>query len=191
MRPGLRRPPRRPGTIDQLDPEIKRLISDLRIEKGWTIDEIREKLVELGAEVSRSALARHTRSLDEIADELRRSREMAKVLVQTVEPGEDDQMARLNIELLHSAIFQLQTAVRDGKPMEAGQLMALSVAIDKAVAALARIQQITERAEKRAAEKIIKKVEEAAKKPGSGLNSDAVKAMRLAISSAVLTGEGQ
>lgn len=176
-----RRPPRRPGTIDQLDPEVKRLIADLRIELGWTIDEIRQKLIELGAQVSRSALARHTRSLDDLADELRRSREMAKVLVQSAEPGEDDQMARLNIELLHTAIFQLQTAVRDGQPMEAGQLMAVAVAIDKAVAALGRIQQIRERAEKLAAEKVMKTVEGMARKAGSGLTADAVAAIRHAV----------
>jgi hypothetical protein len=177
----MRRPRHRPGTVDRLDPEIKRLISDLRIEKGWNIDEIRTKLTELGAEVSRSALARHTRSLDEIARELRQAREMAKVLASTAEPGEDDALARLNLEMLHTGIFQLQSAIREGKPMEAGQLMALAVAIEKAVAALGKIQQIRERAEKLAAEKLMKTVEGMAKTAGSGLTREAVAAIRHAV----------
>lgn len=176
-----RRPVHRPGTVDRLDPEIKRLISDLRIEKGWNIDEIRAKLIELGAEVSRSALARHTRSLDEIADELRRAREMAKVLSSAAEPGEDDALARLNLEMLHTGIFQLQSAIREGKPMEAGQLMAIAVAIEKAVAALGKIQQIRERAEKLATERLMRKVSELAKKPSAGLTADAVAAIRQAV----------
>lgn len=170
----MRRPMHRPGTIDRLDAEVKRMISDLRIEKGWTIDEIREKLLELGAVVSRSALARHTRSLDEVADDLRRSREMAKALVAETEPGEDDQLARLNLELLQNAIFQLFTAVREGGPLPAGQLMSLSIAVEKAAAALAKLQQVKERAEKRAAEKVMAKVREVAGKPGSGLSKETV-----------------
>ncbi len=165
-----------PSSIDKLGQEVKRLIADLLAdpEKQWTIEDIRLRLVEMGKPVSWSALRRHIKTEEEVGAELRYAYETATVLAKNVPHGEDDRLARLNIELLYSGIFQLQTAIRDGKPMEAGKLMAIAVAIEKAAAATARLQQIEERADKRAADKMKAKLTEMAKKPGSGLTKETV-----------------
>ncbi len=138
----------RPSSIDKLDPEIKRLISDLRIEHGWTIDQIREKLEELGKPVSRSALARHTKSIEDIGRELRHSREMAKALIESVDPGDEAKVASLNIELAHNSIMRLQTATEDGElvmlpPKEA---MFITSAINNLVGAEGKLNEIRRKA---------------------------------------------
>ncbi len=103
----------RPSTADKFAPEIKRMISDLRIEHGWTIKQIHEKLTELAQPISFRSLARHTKTLDEISRDLRRTRETAKVLTEAVEPGQDGKVTQLGIELLESAIIRLMTAEAD------------------------------------------------------------------------------
>jgi hypothetical protein len=138
----------RPSSIDKLDPEIKRLISDLRIEYGWTIDQIREKLEELGKPISRSALARHTKSIEEIGRDLRHSREMAKVLIESVDPGDEAKVASLNIELAHAALLRLQTVTVDGEltTLDAKEAMFLSSAIKNLVGAGGQLDEIRRKA---------------------------------------------
>lgn len=106
---------RRPSTIDRLDPEIKDLIGKLRIDFGWTIDEILTKLRELGqGHIKRSALGAHVKSLEEIGAQLRHSREVAQALVAQIGDAPEDRVADLNIELMHSVILRLVTATNDG-----------------------------------------------------------------------------
>lgn len=110
----MARPRSRPSSIDRLDPEIKRMIGELRIEHGWTIDEILARLLELNQPVSRSALARHTKSIEEIGAELRHSRELAKALVDQTEGASEHRLSDLNLELMHSMVLRLVTATQDG-----------------------------------------------------------------------------
>lgn len=109
----------RPSTIDRLNPEIKELIGKLRIDFGWSIDEILAKLRELGqGEISRSALGRHVKSLEEIGAELRHSREVANALVQQLGSAPEEKTADLNIELMHTMVFRLLTRpTDDGQPL--------------------------------------------------------------------------
>jgi hypothetical protein len=176
-----RRPPHRPSSVDRLPPEIKRLIMDLRIEHGLTIDQIRERLLELGQQISRSALARHTRTMEDVAEDIRLAKETAKAVAGTSEHGEEDELFRLNMELANVELFRFFTAAREGKPLEHGALMAASVALEKLTNTLARLQQVAERAEKRATEKLMKKVNELAKKQENGLTATAVLAIRHAV----------
>jgi DnaJ-domain-containing protein 1 len=131
--PPLRRR-RRPSSIDKLDPEIRDLIGKLRIDKGWSIDEIRAQLEKMLGEEhlpSRSALGRHVKSLEEIGAELRKSREIATALVSQLGAGAEDRTAELNIELMHTAVLNLLTSAsrgEDGEPvmMEPDTIKALS-----------------------------------------------------------------
>ena len=116
-----------PSSIDRLEPEIKRMIAELRLEHGWGIDEILAKLHELAKPISRSALARHTKSLDELGEALRHSREMAKVLVEKTDGMAESQVADLNLELMHAMVLRILTAEQAGElvtldPKEAEQL---------------------------------------------------------------------
>lgn len=137
-----RRPRHVPSKIDKLDPQIRELIAKLRIDHGWTIDEILKRLRELGqTDISRSGLARHTRSIEEVGADLRHSRELAKALVEQVGDAPEDRMVDLNIELMHSMVLRLVTATQRGddgpEPMTFGpeELMLLASAIQKLVGA--------------------------------------------------------
>src|SRR6185312_16084101 len=101
--PGVTRMSRR-SSIDRLPAEIRETIADLR-DKGVTIDQILDALRELGAVVSRSALGRHVKRLDEIAERMRHSRAVADALVKRLGDAPETKQARLNIELTHSIIF--------------------------------------------------------------------------------------
>lgn len=180
----MRRPLRhRPSTIDQLDPEIKRLISDLRIEKGWTIDQIRDELMKLGQPVSRSALARHTKSLEEIGAELRHSREMAKALVEAAPVGDDAKLEQLNLELMHSMVLRLLTATNAGEmvTLDPENTMFLARALGQLASARKTDADRRRKDREEAKKEFMGKVQETAKKGGAGLTKEAVEAIRHAV----------
>jgi hypothetical protein len=103
------------SSIKLLSKELRTLIADLH-EQGITLDQILEKLRELGvAHVSRSALGRYTIDLDKVGDRLRRSREVADVLMKRLGDGPESRTAQLNLELMHSVIFDLTAGGEDGE----------------------------------------------------------------------------
>lgn len=171
----MRRPAARPSTVDKLDPEIKRLIADLRLEHGWTIDQIKEKLDELMQPVSRSALARHTKSLEEVGRELRHSREMAKALAEST--GADEaRITDLNVELMHNVVLRLVTATSAGEfvSFEPKEVMFLSAALNS-LAATRKTDADRRRKDREEAKKeFLESVQKAAEKPGSGLTKATV-----------------
>lgn len=103
-----RKPRQTPSSIDRLPVELRELIGRLR-DQGATIDEIRAKLNELDADVSRSALGRHVKGLAEIGAQMRRSREIATSLVNQFGEESDNKVARFNIEMMHGVVMRLLT----------------------------------------------------------------------------------
>jgi len=118
---------RRPSTIDKLPKTVRELIGRLR-EDGHSIDQIRDKLLELDAEVSRSALGRHLKNLNEVGERMRRSRAMAEALTERFGDEPDHQVSRLNFEMMHSIVFEMLTATPagDGEDGEEGQAVTLA-----------------------------------------------------------------
>lgn len=169
-----RRPRHQPGKIDRLDPEIRELIAQLRIDHGWTIDEILKKLRELGqADISRSGLGRHVKSLEDIGAQLRHSREVARALVEQAGGMPESKQAQLNIELMHSMILRLLTATNDegdGQPITFGpedsmflarSLQSLASAQKTDVDRIAKLEQAAaEKAKKTAADTAAKTARE-------------------------------
>jgi hypothetical protein len=133
----------RPSTIDRLPKEVREAIGRLR-EDGRSIDEILAKLAELApdAEISRSALGRHVKTLAQVGERMRRSRAMAEALTARFGEEPDDQVARLNFQLLHGIVFELLTrgpGSEDGEDGdEDGEGMVLDAAQAKALAATLR-----------------------------------------------------
>jgi hypothetical protein len=107
----------RASTIDELPDEIKSEIGRLRLQ-GATIDELVKHLRSLHVGVSRSALGRHVKSMGEVAEKMRRSRDVATALVRELGDEPESQIARLNIELLHSAILDLTMRAADGETVD-------------------------------------------------------------------------
>lgn len=107
-----------PSTIDRLDPEIRELIGQLRIDKGFTIDEIRAALVKVIGEdraPSRSALGRHVRSLAEMSAGLRETQIYAEALAKEAGSKSGSQLLDMNTQLLQTHMFKLMIAEKDGE----------------------------------------------------------------------------
>jgi hypothetical protein len=111
----------RPSKIDRLPPEIREEIGRLR-DKGRTLDEIMAALRGLDAaeDISRSGLGRYVQRIDRMGERLRRSRQMAEALARQLGDQPGDQVARLNIEALHSFLSDaLLAADEDGEQGDA------------------------------------------------------------------------
>lgn len=172
MPPPLRR--RRPSSIDKLDPEVRDLIGKLRIDKGWTIDEIRAQLEKMLAGEhlpSRSALGRHVKSIEQVGAQLRQSREVAQALISQVGDAPEDRVADLNIELMHSMILRLVTATDDegdGQPitLDAEQTMFMARSLQALASARKTNADTILKAREAATREAAKKVDAAGKAKG-------------------------
>ncbi|MDA8049978.1 MAG: DUF3486 family protein [Rhodospirillales bacterium] len=152
----------RPSSVARLPDEIRGLIGKLR-GQGRTIDEIMARLREMDAEVSRSALGRHVKGLDALGEKMRRSRAVAEALVRELGEAPESRTARLNIELLHSAILDVFMKAADGEEIEESGQAALAgdpqgaMLLAKALDHLARASkgnvEFLAKAEARAAER--------------------------------------
>lgn len=180
-------PPRRhrPSSIDRLNPEIKDLIGKLRIDHGWTIDEILTKLRELGkGEVSRSALGRHVKSIEEVGAQLRQARETAQALVAQVGEGNEDRLVELNIELAQSMLLRLFTATNDdgdGQPVTLGpmEMMLVTKALQQLTSARKSNTDLIIKTREAAMKAAAQKAAGAAR--AQGLSTETVNAIRHAI----------
>jgi hypothetical protein len=172
----VKRPRHRPSSIDRLDPEIKAMIGTLRIEHGWTIDEILQRLVELNQPVSRSALARHTKSIEEIGAELRHSREMAKALVEQTDGAGEHRLSDLNLELMHSMVLRLVTATNAGEMVtfQPKDVMFLSASLSSLAATRKADADRRRKDREEAKREMLEAVKKAAGQPGSGLTKATV-----------------
>lgn len=182
----------RPSSIDQLPEEIRSEIGRLRMQ-GCTIDRILAHLRTLHGEttVSRSALGRHVKAMEKLGEKIRRSRQVAEVLVRELGDAPESQAARMNIELMHSVILDLFAHSADGEDVAPGGQLALAgdpegaMMLAKALDHLTRASrsnvEFVAAAEKRAAERAkrdaAKAVDAVAREKGiSGETLDAIKA---------------
>jgi len=99
----------RPSSVSRLPKELREAIGRLR-DGGHTTDEILAHLKAMDAPISRSALGRHLQQLDKMGERLRRSRAMAEGLARSMADKPGDQVARINIEVLHSFISDAMAA---------------------------------------------------------------------------------
>lgn len=177
----------RPSSIDRLDPEIRELIGRLRIDKGWTIDEIRARLAELGQTdlPSRSALGRHVRTLADVGADMRETQIYAEALAREHGNASQSQMLDLNAQLLQANMFKLMLAEKDGEGIQLGPKEAKEFSEALRNIALMRKTDldVIEKAEKRAGEKATKAAAEKAVTAArsKGLSKDTVDAIRFAV----------
>lgn len=175
-----------PSTIDRADPEVRALINELRIEKGWTIDEIKAQLEKIGqGHISRSALGRHVRTLADISSEMRETQIYAEALAKQAGNASQSELLDLNGQLLHANMFRLILAEKDGEGIQLSPKEAKEFSEALRNLALARKTDldVVEKAERRAAEKATKRAAEKATTAAraKGLSKDTVEAIRHAV----------
>lgn len=176
-----------PSSIDRLDPEIRVLIGQLRVDKGWTIDEIRARLIEMGqADVpSRSALGRHVRSLADVGADMRETQIYAEALAKEAGSQDEGRMLSVNSQLLQANMFKLMLAEKDGEGVQLDSKQAKEFSEALRNLALTRKTEIDviEKAEARAAKKATAVAAENVTKAAraKGLSKELVDAMRHAV----------
>ncbi len=182
----------RPSTIARLPGEIREAIGRLR-DQGRTLDEILAHLQGMEVTVSRSALGRHVQQMDKVGERLRRSRAISEALVRQLGDAPESQTARLNIEMMHSFLFDFLASAEEGA--EEGSEAALAHVRDpKSVALMAEaVQRLTTasrqnvefvaRVEDRAAAKAKAGAARAAEAVAreKGLSADTVRAIKASI----------
>ena len=125
----------RKSTISVLPDAIVDAIQDC-FNADMTLDDIVERIKEMGAKVSRSALGRERLKFDEMMDRVKQSRIMAETLVANLGDASESKIARANIELMHSALLKISLESEEG--LEPKEVYALS----KALEALAKAKKI-------------------------------------------------
>lgn len=182
-----RRRKQTPSSIDRLDPEVRELIGHLRVDKGWTIDEIRRRLIEMGQQdvPSRSALGRHVRGLADVSADLRETQVYAEALAKEAGSKNAGQLLDVNAQLLHANMFKLLLAEREGEGIQLDSKQAKEFSEALRNLALMRKTELDtiEKAEKRAAEKAKLEAADNATKAAraKGLSKDTVDAIRFAV----------
>ncbi|MCA3343300.1 MAG: DUF3486 family protein [Roseomonas sp.] len=182
----------RPSTIARLPGEIREAIGRLR-EQGRTLDEILTHLQGMEVTVSRSALGRHVQQMDKVGERLRRSRAISEALVRQLGDAPESQTARLNIEMMHSFLFDFLASAEEGAE-EGSEAALASVRDPKSVALMAEaVQRLTTasrnnadyvaRVEDRAAAKAKAGAARAAEAVAreKGLSADTVRAIKASI----------
>lgn len=170
----------RVSTIRRLPREIRDEIANLR-ESGRTIDEILEHIRTMNVDVSRSAMGRHVKEIDEIAREIRQQREIAIAISKDIGAKTQGELARGNIELLQSLIMRAAGASSTSGKFDAKELMFFAKAVsDLSKGAKldidAQIVIAKEKARQEATEKAADVAVKEAKR--QGLSADTVNAIK-------------
>lgn len=122
----------RPSGFKRLPPEVRDLIGSLRTQ-GRTIDEILDALKPLEITVARSTLGDWTKKIDAVAAKMEQSRIMADALVQRLGSTPESKTARLNMQMMHAALYQVFEQVltgEEGKALSTQEAMQLAKAMD-------------------------------------------------------------
>lgn len=161
----------RNSSIDKLPSEIREKIGQLR-QSGKTIDEIMAKLQELDVDISRSALGRHCKQLEEVSQSIKKSRMIAEALAKNFGDEGENKVSQVNIELLHSLLLKMMVN-EDGQSftMESKDAFFLSSALQKLVQASKQNIDNVLQIRREFAEKAVAAVEKAGKKKGISTES--------------------
>jgi len=175
---------KRPSKIDALPDHVKSYIGELR-RKGHTLDSILAhlRLIEVD-DVSRSGLGRHVQKMEVISQRMAQSRDLATSLVDKFGAEPDNRLARLNLEMMHSIMLDVMTAVQVNP--ETGETSSVSFDAEQAMF-LARALQSLASAQKTDQDRAIKMEEEIKKQAAKaaegvakrrGLDAETIKDIR-------------
>ncbi len=161
------------STIELLPKDIFAKVSEL-YRSGATNQELVDAVEEMGKTVSHSAMGRHTQKINRISDKLNRSKMIASTIVEELGHEPESKMARMNIELLNSAITDIVFSADEKGEINlgAGEAMQLSKALHHLSSARKTDAEVTVKIREEAAKDALKAVDDVAKK--KGLSKEAV-----------------
>ncbi|NHO33315.1 DUF3486 family protein [Acetobacter fallax] len=174
----------RPSSIDRLEPEIREEIGRLR-GNGHTLDEILAALRELDVtEISRSALGRHVKSMEQVGQTLRHAQNITEAVTRQFGDAPASRTAQLNIELLNTAVlnllFDATGSASEGEGITADTVVKLARTIDHLTkssrADIENQKQTEDRIEKRIKKETDERLNEAMKE--RGLSPDTAEKIR-------------
>ena len=94
------------STVELLPQDILDKVSEL-FRAGATIEQMVDEVEAMGRTVSRSAMGRHTHKIKKISDKLNRSKLIASTIVEQLGNEPESKTARMNIELMHTAVTDI------------------------------------------------------------------------------------
>ena len=175
--------------IDRLSPEVRELISTLCRDHGRTIDEIKDHLRQLEnpVEVSRSALGRYTKKISDQVERYMGERMLAEAMAKSVTDQSDSQVARGNVEIMHSMISMALRQMAESGKVDPGKLMATAVALEKAIAAPGKMVDTLQKVEQRARDKAMAEAKKAmgAAMRRNGVSDEALKKIEAELGAAL------
>lgn len=185
---------KQPSSIDKLPPEVRDEVNRARQQFGWTIDQLVAYCSEEGHHVTRSAMGRHVRSLhldvEAAAEKMNRAQSISTALVERFGDKPDNELARLNIQMLHGQVFDAILAEDDlvdeeGNPLpiDSLKLVRLTKSIQQLLSAekmnAERVAQIRREARAEATKEAAENATKEAR--AKGLSKDTVEAIRIAV----------
>jgi len=160
----------RKNKIHTLPDEVIAEINAMLGSQKFRLDDIMAHLRTLGHEdISRSGLHRHSKSVQEIATAMRRSRDVAEALTKELGPSvEDGNASRRVIEMLQGVMLDMVTDVMldVDKQVDPKAFMQLGTALKNMAAAQKLDVERTQKIKEQAAQEAVGRVEEQGKKLG-------------------------
>lgn len=116
----------RKSTIRKLPPELRKEIDRLLLDDRLTHAQIVAHMQKLGAHVSESAVYRYNVSFQEVARDIRATREMANAIGRDLDSVEGMNIGRVVVESLQALVFKARMQLDPAKPVDAGLLKSLA-----------------------------------------------------------------
>lgn len=122
----------RKSSITRLDPRIQQAVGELIRDGRATIDEILERIKEMGGEASRSAVGRHVKSAHQAMKQWTQMKELHTIWAGKLKDEPDSDMSRLLLEIMKTLAFKTMADLGDDSAAAASpmDLMLLGKMLD-------------------------------------------------------------
>lgn len=166
------------SSVKRLPDELRKAVDALLAEGKYSLDEVLAHVRSLGANVSRSALGRYSQSYEDVAKDIRLTREMATAIGKDLATTDGD-AGRLVIESLQALLLRARTQLSEGDTLDAQELGALARAAKDLQSAL----RANVETELRIRQTVLRDAAEAATKAAAarGLTADTVADIKASI----------
>ncbi|HEX2882276.1 MAG TPA: DUF3486 family protein [Polyangiaceae bacterium] len=167
---------KRPTSITKLPPELRAELDRLLVGGAHTLREVTDHLRSMGAGVSKSAVHRYSQDMEEVARDIKATREMANAIGRELAEVPNGDAGRLIIESLHGLLLQARRQLATGDEIELSDLAHLTRSCkDLQLAFKANVQ-----VEMAVRDRTLREAAEAAAKVGKaqGLGDDAIQEFR-------------